>query len=159
MLLDSFYKEVVAGGVIAAVLLPACVEALPVRRGECRSRSCTPHQGMGPWRQRRRRGCRKASVSSPAASVRPSFASLAAAAGLGWHRRAEMERRERSCGCVVYVVVCLVNKNDDSTVSITNTGCFRCDNQCRVPFDGKHFFFDLHRGHIGIRENHTGQID
>ena len=45
---------------------------------------------------------------------------------LGWHR-AEMERGERSCGCVVYVCV-LVNKNDDSTISITNTGCFRCDN-------------------------------
>ena len=44
---------------------------------------------------------------------------------LGWHR-AEMERGERSCGCVVYVCV-LVNKNDDSTVSITIAGCFRCD--------------------------------
>ena len=38
------------------------------------------------------------------------------------------------CTCV------LVNKNDDSTASIANTGCFRCDNQCRVPFEGKHFF-------------------
>jgi hypothetical protein len=94
---------------------PACVEALPVRRGECRSRPRTPRRGTGPLRQRRRCGRRDASVSSPAAGVRPSFASQATAAGLGWHRRAKM-----------------VIKNDDSTVSVTNTGCIRCDNRCRV---------------------------
>jgi hypothetical protein len=48
---------------------------------------------------------------------------------LRWHR-AEMERGERSGGRVVLCV--LVNKNDDSTVSITITGCIRCDNQFRV---------------------------
>ena len=48
---------------------------------------------------------------------------------LGWHQ-AEIERGERSCGCVVLCV--LVSKNDDSIVSITNTGCIRCDNLCRV---------------------------
>ena len=48
---------------------------------------------------------------------------------LGWHR-AEIERGERSCGCVVLCV--LVNKNDDFTVSITNAGCIRCDYRCRV---------------------------
>jgi hypothetical protein len=70
--------------VLAAVLLPARVEALPARRGECCShpRTRTPRWGTGPWRQRRRRGCRDASVSSPAASVRPSFASRAAAIGV-----------------------------------------------------------------------------
>ncbi len=42
----------------------------------------------------------------------------------GWHR-AVMKMR-RSCACVV---VCDPgNKNDNSTVSITNTGCIRCDN-------------------------------
>ena len=45
---------------------------------------------------------------------------------LGWHRAEILERGERSCGCDVLCV--LVNKNDDSTVSITNTGCIRCDN-------------------------------
>ena len=53
-----------------------------------------------------------------------------------------MERGERIG--VVVVLCCmlcvLVNKNDDSTVSITNTGCFRCDNQCRVHIVGVHFF-------------------
>ena len=125
----------VAGGALAAVLFPACVEALPVRRGECRSRPRTPRRGTGPLRQRRRCGRRDASVSSPAAGVRPSFASQATAAGLGWHRRAKMERGERSCGCVVctfHLVCVLVIKNDDSTVSVTNTGCIRCDNRCRV---------------------------
>ena len=48
----------VAGGVLAAVLLPARVEALPARRGECRSHLRTPRRGTGPWRQRRRRGRR-----------------------------------------------------------------------------------------------------
>jgi len=38
---------------------------------------------------------------------------------------------------VVVVLCCVVlcvlgNKNDASTVSITNTGCIRCDNRCRV---------------------------
>ena len=42
-----------------------------------------------------------------------------------WHL-AVMERGERSCACVV---VCDPgDKNDDSAVSITNTGCIRCDN-------------------------------
>ena len=41
-----------------------------------------------------------------------------------WHR-AVMERWELSCACVE---VCGPgNKNDYSTVSITNTGCIRCD--------------------------------
>jgi hypothetical protein len=65
----------------APILLPARVEALPVRCGECRSRPRTPCRGTGPWRQHRRRGCRDASVSLPAADARPSFASQAAAAG------------------------------------------------------------------------------
>ena len=47
---------------------PACGDdALPVRRGECRSRPCTPRRGMGTWRQRRCRGRRDAWVSSLAA--------------------------------------------------------------------------------------------
>ncbi len=55
---------------------------------------------------------------------------------LGWHW-AEMERGEQSCGCVT---VCDPgNKNDNSTVSITNTGCIRCDNLCRVPIDRMDF--------------------
>ena len=50
---------------------------------------------------------------------------------LGWHR-AVMKMR-RSCACVV---VCdLGNKNDNSTVSITNTGCIRCDNRCTEQID------------------------
>jgi hypothetical protein len=44
---------------------PACGDdALMVRRGECRSHPRTPRWGMGPWRQRRRRGRHDASVSS-----------------------------------------------------------------------------------------------
>ena len=65
----------VAGGALDAVLLPARVKALPARRGECHSRPRTPCQGTCSWRQRHRRGRHDASVSSPAASVRPSFAS------------------------------------------------------------------------------------
>ncbi len=30
-------------------------------------------------------------------------------------------------------------KNNDSTVSITNTGCTSCDNRCRVHIDRVHF--------------------
>ena len=65
-----------------------------------------------------------------------------------------MERWERSCACVV---VCDPgNKNDYSTVSITNTGCIRCDNRCREQIDEVFHFFPVS---IGIRKNHTGQID
>jgi hypothetical protein len=40
-----------------------------------------------------------------------------------------MERGERIKVVVVLCCMCvLVNKNDDSTVSITNTRCFTCDN-------------------------------
>ena len=47
---------------------PACGDdALPVRRGECHSQLRTPRRGMGPWRQRRRRGRHDALVSSLAA--------------------------------------------------------------------------------------------
>ncbi len=58
---------------------------------------------------------------------------------LGWHR-AVMERWERSCACVV---VCDPgSKNDDSTNSITNTGCIRCDNRCREQI-AEVFFFSI----------------
>jgi hypothetical protein len=58
-----------------------------------------------------------------------------------WHR-ALCKGRDRS-GVVLVLWSCDPgNKNDYSTVSITNTGCLRCDNRCRVPCDGKHFFFD-----------------
>jgi len=50
-------------------------------------------------------------------------------------------------------------KNDDSTVSITNTGCIRRDNQCREQIDEVFLFFDLFPVFKGICENHTGQID
>ena len=50
-------------------------------------------------------------------------------------------------------------KNDDSTVSITNTGCIRCDNRCRVHIDEVFLFFDSFPVCIGICENHTGQIE
>jgi hypothetical protein len=50
-------------------------------------------------------------------------------------------------------------KNDDSTVSITNTGCIRCDNRCRVHIDEMFLFFDSFPVCIGICENHTGQIE
>ena len=94
----------VAGGALAAILLPARVEALPVRRNECRSRPHTPHRGTGPWRQRRRLGRRDASVSSPAAGVRPSFASWAAAAGRvtkAAARQRELDLRPELCLCGV----------------------------------------------------------
>jgi hypothetical protein len=42
----------------------------------------------------------------------------------GWHRQ---KWREGS-GSELWLCCVLVNKNEDSTVSITNTGCFRCDN-------------------------------
>ena len=65
-----------------------------------------------------------------------------------------MERWERSCACVV---VCDPgNKNDYSTVSITNTGCIRCDNQCREQIDEVFLFFDSFPVCIEICENHTG---
>ncbi len=35
------------------------------------------------------------------------------------------------------------NKNDDSTVSITNTGGIRCDNQCREQIDEVFLFLFL----------------
>ena len=52
-----------------------------VRRGECRSRPCPPCRKTGQLCQRRRHGRRDASVSSPAARVRPSFIYRAAATG------------------------------------------------------------------------------
>ena len=68
-----------------------------------------------------------------------------------------MERWEQSCACVV---VCDPgNKNDYSTVSITNTGCIRCDNRCREHLDKMFLFFDSFPVCIGICENHTGQFD
>jgi hypothetical protein len=89
-----------AGGALAAVLLPARVEALPVRRGECRSHPRTPCRGTGPWRQRRRRGRRDASVSLPAADVRPSVASRAAAAGRATATAAQRRGLELWLCCV-----------------------------------------------------------
>ena len=50
-------------------------------------------------------------------------------------------------------------KNDNSTVSITNTGCIRRDNQCREQIDEVFLFIYSFPVCIGIRENHTGQID
>ena len=55
------------GGALSAVLLPARVEALPVRRGMCRSRPRTPCRGTDPWRQQRHCGRRDALVSMPVA--------------------------------------------------------------------------------------------
>ena len=46
-----------------------------------------------------------------------------------------------------------------NTVSITNTGCIRCDNRCREHLDKMFLFFDSFPVCIGICENHTGQID
>ena len=45
----------------------------PVRRSECRSRPRPPFRKTGQLHQRRRHGRRDASVSSPAAGVRPSL--------------------------------------------------------------------------------------
>ena len=50
-------------------------------------------------------------------------------------------------------------KNDNSTVSITNTGCIRHDNRCREQIDEVFLFFDSFPVCIGICENDTGQID
>ena len=91
----------VAGGALATVLLPARVEALPVRRGECRSHPRTPCRGTGPCRQRRRVGRRDASVSSPDAGVRPSFASWAAAAGRATATAAQRRGLELCLCCFV----------------------------------------------------------
>ena len=46
-----------------------------------------------------------------------------------------------------------------NTVSITNTGCIRCDNRCREHLEKMFLFFDSFPVCIGICENHTGQID
>ena len=50
-------------------------------------------------------------------------------------------------------------KNDNSTVSVTNTGCIRRDNRCREQIDEVFLFFNLFPVCIGICQNHTGQID
>ena len=91
----------VAGGALATVLLPARVEALRVRRGECRSRPRTPCRGTGPCCQRRCCGRRDASVSSPDAGVRPSFASWAAAAGRATTTAAQQRGLELCLCCFV----------------------------------------------------------
>jgi hypothetical protein len=58
----------------------ASMPFLPIQRGKCCSRKRPSHRGTGLLRQRRRHDRRNASVSSPAAGGRPSFASRAAAA-------------------------------------------------------------------------------
>ncbi len=52
----------------------------------------------------------------------------------------------------------LVHRYDDSTVSITNAGAKRCDNQCRFHLD-KMFFFYMDPVYIVMRENHTDQMN
>jgi hypothetical protein len=65
---------------------PSCgVDALPVRRVECRYRPHPPRREAGPLRQRRRRGCRKASVSLRRSAVDPP--SSRATATAAWRRQ------------------------------------------------------------------------
>ena len=63
---------------------------------------------------------RRRPVLDPPSLLRPPPPVLGGIAGQKWRE-----------GSGVVVVLCVI-KNDDSTVSVTNTGCIRCDNRCRV---------------------------
>ena len=67
----------------------------PVRHGECRSRPGPPFRKTGQLRQCRHHGRRDASVSSPAAGVRPSL--LGPPPPVGRRRRQHGEVDARPC--------------------------------------------------------------
>ncbi len=54
--------------------------------------------------------------------------------------------------CLARVLPTANLKNDDSTVSITNNGCIRCDNRCWEHLDKMFLFFDSFPVCIGICE-------